>query len=218
MLNYSIIYIISAPSGTGKSSLIKSFIGNKFLKNIVISTSYTTRKRRIGEKHGKHYFFVSVKEFKEMIKKKIFLEYAIVFGNYYGTAYSNIENLTNKNTSIILNIDWQGARQVKSKLSNVCSIFIIPPSIEELNNRLYLRGQDSTYIIKNRIKQFYNDIKHYKEYNYLIINDKFDLTLKQLKAIILAEQLRTKYQKNNYLLDQEFYGKDNCTESSRKSR
>ncbi|MCV2502339.1 MAG: guanylate kinase [Candidatus Lightella neohaematopini] len=218
MLNYSIIYIISAPSGTGKSSLINSFINKKFLKNITISISYTTRKRRAGEKHGEHYFFVSVKEFKEMIKKNFFLEYAIVFGNYYGTTYKSIENLMSNNTSIILNIDWQGARQVKNKLSNVCSIFIIPPSIRELNNRLYLRGQDSIHVIKNRINQFYNDVRHYKEYNYLIINDKFELTLKQLRSIILVEQLKTKYQKNNFLLNGSIYGKNNCTESSRKSR
>ncbi|MCV2528477.1 MAG: guanylate kinase [Candidatus Lightella neohaematopini] len=202
MLNYSIIYIISAPSGTGKSSLIKSFIKNKLLKNITISISYTTRKKRIGEKHGEHYFFISVKEFKEMIKRKFFLEYAIVFGNYYGTTYTSIKNLVSNNTSIILNIDWQGARQVKNKLPNVCSIFIIPPSIKELNNRLYLRGQDSVHVIKNRINQFYNDIKYCKEYNYLIVNDNFELTLKQLKAIIIAEQLKIKYQKNNYLLNQ----------------
>ncbi|MCV2525460.1 MAG: guanylate kinase, partial [Candidatus Lightella neohaematopini] len=99
MLNYSIIYIISAPSGTGKSSLIKSFIKNKLLKNITISISYTTRKKRIGENHGEHYFFISVKEFKEMIKRKIFLEYAIVFGNYYGTTYTSIKNLVSNNTS-----------------------------------------------------------------------------------------------------------------------
>ncbi|MCV2524922.1 MAG: hypothetical protein N4P93_01755, partial [Candidatus Lightella neohaematopini] len=132
--------------------------------------------------------------------------------------YKSIENLMSNNTSIILNIDWQGARQVKNKLSNVCSIFIIPPSIRELNNRLYLRGQDSIHVIKHRINQFYNDVRHYKEYNYLIINDKFELTLKQLRSIILVEQLKTKYQKNNFLLNGSIYGKNNCAESSRKSR
>ncbi|QJC28835.1 guanylate kinase [Enterobacteriaceae endosymbiont of Plateumaris consimilis] len=193
------LFIISAPSGTGKSFLLKLLLKNNKLKfNIKLSISYTTRIKRIGEINNKDYFFISKKKFQKMIINNEFLEYAKVFGNYYGTPKKNIKNILKDNTDIFLNIDWQGAKQVRKKISQVCSIFILPPSIKELYRRLNLRGKDHIDIINKRMLQSKKEIYHFYEYDYLIINNNINDAIFDLKNIIYAEHLKIKKQFNIY--------------------
>ncbi|MXP67952.1 guanylate kinase [Pantoea sp. Aalb] len=189
------LYIISAPSGTGKSTLIQTFLTRKLLCNIKLSISHTTRKKRFDEIHGKHYFYISKKQFEKMIATNDFLEYAEVFGHYYGTSQSTIEHMLATGIDIFLDIDWQGAKQIRQKMSNVRNIFILPPSIEELYRRLHSRGQDNEQVISYRMKQAIKEISHYSEYDYLIINNDFEIALSDLKNIIFAERLRIEHQK-----------------------
>ncbi|UDG79430.1 Guanylate kinase [Candidatus Ecksteinia adelgidicola] len=188
------LYIISAPSGAGKSSLIQSLLKTQLLYNIEVSISYTTRASRPGEYHGKHYFFVSKDEFYYLIKKNEFLEYAKVFGHYYGTARAKIKKLLSSGIDVFLDIDWQGAQQIKKIMPQSCSIFILPPSKEELYRRLYNRGKDSKEIIVKRMTEAVVEMTHYIEYDYLIINHTFDLALLDLKSIIFSLRLRSKNQ------------------------
>lgn len=197
-MTQGIIYIISAPSGTGKSSLINSLFKTKLLRSTHISISYTTRAMRPGEVHGTHYYFVSMAEFQHMISDNVFLEYAQVFGNYYGTSYNTVELMLMAGTDIFLDIDWQGAQQVRNKISNTRSIFILPPSKKELERRLRERGQDSEVIINERMTQVLDEMIHFTEYDYLIINDDLNTTLLDLKAIIRAERLHLEYQKSRH--------------------
>lgn len=191
------IFIISAPSGVGKSSLIRELL--KKQKHFKISISHTTRLARPGEKNGKHYYFISINKFKNMIKKKSFLEYAKVFNNYYGTSKKNVEIMLSMGVNIFLNIDWQGARQIKKIMPDkTISIFILPPSKKELQRRLIYRKQDSNYIICERMKQSVLEITHYHEYDYLVINDNFYIALENLTTIICAEKFRLHYQKEKY--------------------
>ncbi|WDI78634.1 guanylate kinase [Candidatus Purcelliella pentastirinorum] len=195
-MNKGILFIISAPSGTGKSTLIQSLIKKISKYKTKISISYTTRNKRIGETNGKHYYFVSKNKFKKMIKNKEFLEYAIIFENYYGTPKKIIKNLLSKGINIFLNIDWQGAKQIKKKIKNNISIYIIPPSINELVKRLKRRGSENKTDIKKRIKQSMKEIKYYIKYDHLIINDKFNIALSDLKSIFISEYKRIKNKKN----------------------
>lgn len=198
-MNKGILYIISAPSGTGKSTLIKSLIKKLPKYKIKISISYTTRNKRIGEINGKHYYFISVNKFKKMIKNKEFLEYAKIFGNYYGTSKKIIKNLLHKNINIFLNIDWQGTKQIKKKIKNNTSIYILPPSKKELINRLKKRGSDNTKDIKKRTIQSIQEIKYITKYDYLIINDNFNIALFDLQNIFLSEQKKIKNKKKYYM-------------------
>lgn len=192
------LYIISAPSGAGKSTLIQALLKTQPLYNAQVSISYTTRAMRPGETHGQHYFFVSMAEFKSMIAKKAFLEYASVFGNYYGTSREMIEQRLETGVDAFLDIDWQGAKQIRHKMPNVRSIFILPPSKEELDRRLRARGQDSEEIIARRMAQAVTEMTHYEECDYLIVNDDFNTALSDLKNIIQTEQLRFERQKLRY--------------------
>ncbi|QJC29280.1 guanylate kinase [Enterobacteriaceae endosymbiont of Plateumaris rustica] len=193
------LFIISAPSGTGKSLLLQLLLKNNVLNfNIKLSISYTTRIKRIGEINGKDYFFISKKKFKKMIINNEFLEHAKIFGNYYGTSKKNIKNILKNNINVFLNIDWQGAKQVRNKISQVCSIFILPPSKKELYKRLYLRGKDHIDIINKRMLQLKKEIYHYHEYNYLIINNDINHAIFDLKNIIYAEHLKTQIQSIRY--------------------
>lgn len=186
-----ILYVISAPSGTGKSSLIRKFLSSNVLCNVQVSISYTTREMRPGEEDGKHYFFIDKDKFKEMIKKDCFLEYAKIFNNYYGTSNSIISNSIKNGIDVFLDIDWQGALQIKKKIPNFTrSIFIFPPSKKELLRRLFLRGQDKKTIIEKRMKEFIFEIKHYKEYDYIIINNNFNDAVKDLYSVVRSERLR----------------------------
>ncbi|AIN47013.1 guanylate kinase [Candidatus Palibaumannia cicadellinicola] len=191
------LYIISAPSGAGKSSLIHALLRTQQLSlyETQISISYTTRAMRPGEVHGKHYYFVSVEEFKHMMATDAFLEHAIIFNNYYGTSRAAIQRMLRNGVDVFLDIDWQGAQQIRTMIPEARSIFIMPPSKEELDRRLQSRGQDSQSIIAQRIAQAVAEMIHYTEYNYLVINDDFHTALCDLKTIISAERLQLKRQK-----------------------
>lgn len=197
-MSQGILFIISAPSGTGKSSLIRGLLKIKFLYNIQASISHTTRIIRPGELNGKHYHFVSKQEFQIMIKKKSFLEYAKVFNNYYGTSRNSIEKMLISGTDVFLDIDWQGAKQIRDKIPKSKSIFLLPPSKDELYKRLRRRGQDNDLVIKKRMEKSVDEMKHYSEYDYLIINDNFKQAISDLKTIITAEHLNLFHQKIKY--------------------
>ncbi len=174
-----IIVILSSPSGAGKTTLVKKISSRN---NFKISISHTTRKPRINEKDGKHYFFVKDKEFKKLIKQKKFLEYAKVFKNYYGSLKENVVEKLEKSENVIFDIDWQGTQQIKNiKLKyKIITIFILPPSKEELFNRLLKRDKKDQRIASERMKQFKTDITHWKDYDYTVINDKIEKCYKQI--------------------------------------
>lgn len=181
------LYIISAPSGAGKTSLVKQLIAET--DDLAVSVSHTTRAMRSGEQDGVDYFFVSVDEFKAMIERQAFLEHAQVFDNFYGTAQQTVEDNLAKGLDVILEIDWQGAQQVRRMLPESLSIFILPPSIEVLSQRLQNRGQDNPEVIARRMRDAVTEMSHYPEYDYLIVNDDFSLALQQLKSIVTANRL-----------------------------
>ncbi|WP_343154108.1 guanylate kinase [Buchnera aphidicola (Aphis aurantii)] len=203
-MSQGILFIISAPSGTGKSSLIKGLLETQCLYNIQVSISHTTRIMRPGESHGKHYYFISKKEFRVMIKQKSFLEYAKVFNNYYGTSREFIEKMLLSGIDVFLDIDWQGASQIRYKVPNSKSIFLLPPSKDILYKRLRERGQDSDKVISKRMEKAVDEMNHYSEYDYLIINDDFKKAISDLKTIIIAEHLCLFHQKkkHNILISQ----------------
>jgi len=169
-MNKGKLYIISAPSGAGKTSLIKKLL--PAVNKLMVSVSHTTRTQRTVEFEGIDYFFTSVDRFKEMIKQQAFLEYAQVFDNFYGTAQSSVEHSLNSGKDVILEIDWQGAAQIRRLLPDTISIFILPPSTHILRQRLQERGQDSVAIIDRRMQDAVTEISHYAEYDYLIVNSK----------------------------------------------
>ncbi|MBU9820825.1 guanylate kinase [Rahnella sp. BCC 1045] len=189
------LYIVSAPSGAGKSSLIQALLKTQPLYDTQVSISHTTRTERPGEKHGEHYFFVSKEEFREMIERDAFLEHAEVFGNYYGTSREAIEQVLASGVDVFLDIDWQGAQQIRKRMPQARSIFVLPPSKDELDRRLRGRGQDSEEVIAKRMAQAVAEMTHFAEYDYLIVNDDFDLALSDLKTIIRAERLRLSRQR-----------------------
>ncbi|AJI74570.1 guanylate kinase [Francisella philomiragia subsp. philomiragia ATCC 25015] len=180
MSNY--IFIVSAPSGAGKSSLLKAFLETEIGKeNFAVATSHTTRDPRIGETNGKEYHFVSIIEFEKMLDANGFIEYAKVFKNYYGTSKSEIDKLLTQGKNIILEIDWQGAQQTRSIYGHKAkSIFILPPSMDELRKRLETRNTDSKDIIDYRMSQAESEISHADEYDYQLVNDDFSQSLEQL--------------------------------------
>ena len=171
------LYILSAPSGAGKSSLINALLADLPRNEVRLSISHTTRNPRPAEEDGVHYYFTTHAEFEALIEKDHFLEWAEVFGNYYGTSLPMIEKSLEQGVDVFLDIDWQGARQIRQKVPNVKTIFVLPPSREELKNRLIGRGQDS-------------EMSHYYEFDYLIVNDDFQQALAELKAILTAERLK----------------------------
>ena len=189
------LYIVSAPSGAGKSSLIQALLKTQPLYDTQVSVSHTTRAVRPGEKHGEHYFFVDKEAFREMIERDAFLEHAEVFGNYYGTSRETIEQVLASGVDVFLDIDWQGAQQIRKKMPQARSIFVLPPSKDELDRRLRGRGQDSEDVIAKRMAQAVAEMTHFAEYDYLIVNDDFDLALSDLKTIIRAERLRLSRQR-----------------------
>ena len=187
------LYIISAPSGAGKSSLIKALLAEKRDNSAQVSISHTTRSPRPGEVDGEHYHFVNEAAFKQLIAENAFFEWAEVFGNYYGTSRLSIEQSLAKGIDILLDIDWQGARQVREAMPNAKGIFILPPSRTELESRLNKRGQDSAEIIAQRMQKAQSEMSHYNEYDYLIVNDDFEVAAQELSAILLA--LRSEQEK-----------------------
>lgn len=181
------LYIISAPSGAGKSSLVKALIDSEPL--IRVSVSHTTRGMRPGEQDGVHYHFVDHAQFTAMLERSEFLEHAQVFGNYYGTSQRALEKTLAEGIDLILEIDWQGAQQVRRLMPQAKSIFILPPTLEALRHRLTGRGQDSGEVIEQRMREAVSEMSHYLEYDYLVINDDFSHALSDLKAVFRANQL-----------------------------
>ncbi len=192
------LYIVSAPSGAGKSSLISAMLETNPTYAMKVSVSHTTRGMRPGEQDGVHYHFVQKELFEELIEQGQFLEYAEVFGNYYGTSRVWIEDNLDKGIDVFLDIDWQGARQICEQMPLAKSIFILPPSNGELERRLNTRGQDSEAVIAKRMAEAKSEISHYSEYDYVIVNDDFDNALMDFKAIIRAERLKQDKQAAKY--------------------
>lgn len=188
------LYIVSAPSGAGKSSLIQALLKTQPLYDTQVSISHTTRAIRPGEKNGEHYYFITESKFQQMIEHNDFLEYACVFGNYYGTSRAVIEEIINSGVDVFLGIDWQGAQQIRQKMPSARTIFILPPSKNELLRRLRGRGQDSEETINRRMEQAVAEMKHYSEYDYIIVNDDFNTALGDLQSIIRSERLRLERQ------------------------
>lgn len=178
------IFVISSPSGGGKTSLIKKLLEDPRSEGTVLSISHTTREKRLNEKDGVDYFFTDKKSFEDKIKKNDFLEYATVFDNYYGTSQETVNTLVSQGKTVILELDWQGAKQVKSKIPCYL-IFLLPPSIDDLKKRLIDRNLDESEIIEKRIKEAKNEISNSKIYDFLILNDNFEMALQDLKSIIL---------------------------------
>ncbi len=181
------LFIIAAPSGCGKTSLVKALI--KQTSQLCVSISHTTRSARPGEEHGKNYFFVSKSEFDQINNDNGFIESAQVFDNYYGSAKQTVRDLLDSGTDVILEIDWQGARQVKKSFTDAIGIFILPPSENALRERLTDRGQDNQEIVDRRMQDAVSEMQHYDEFDYLVINDDFDIALEDLSKIIHAQRL-----------------------------
>ncbi|EKO3610974.1 guanylate kinase [Vibrio metschnikovii] len=192
------LYIVSAPSGAGKSSLIAGLLERNPTYAMKVSVSHTTRGMRPGEQDGVHYHFVQKEQFEALIEQGEFLEYAEVFGNYYGTSRIWIEDTLEKGIDVFLDIDWQGAQQIRQQMPHAKSVFILPPSKEELERRLNTRGQDSVAVIAKRMSEARSEISHYCEYDYVIVNDDFDVALMDFKAILRAERLKQDKQAAKY--------------------
>jgi len=176
------LFVIAAPSGGGKTSLINGLL--KRDPRLALSISHTTRQARPGEIDAQHYYFVSETEFEQMVENGEFMEHASVFDHFYGTNRKSIASQLEQGRDVILDIDWQGARQVRSAFPNCCLIFIIPPSLESLRQRLTKRGQDSASVIKRRMRDAQAEISHWAEFDQLVVNDDYDTALEELLAII----------------------------------
>ena len=196
MTTIGTLFNISAPSGAGKTSLVKALMAN--MPELKLSISHTTRPMRSGEVDGQDYYFIDKVTFKKMIVEGAFLEHADVFGNYYGTSQAAVEKQLSLGYDVLLEIDWQGAAQIRERMPHVVSIFILPPSLVALEERLTGRGQDSEEVIARRLSEAINEINHYKDYDYLVINDNFEVALKELAAIVLSQQVRMERQQHVY--------------------
>ncbi|PCI64168.1 MAG: guanylate kinase [Gammaproteobacteria bacterium] len=190
------LFVVSAPSGAGKTSLLKQLI--KELTRVQTAISHTTRSKRESEVDGKDYYFVTDDEFNALIEEKAFHEHATVFGNSYGTSKSSITDQINKGIDVILEIDWQGARQIKQQIPKSRSIFILPPSRSALESRLKGRGQDDVSVINQRMSEAISEMSHYNEYDYIVINDDFSTAVEELKAIIQAERQKLPIQQQKH--------------------
>ncbi|WP_221793693.1 guanylate kinase [Oceanobacter mangrovi] len=190
------LFIFSAPSGAGKTSLVNALL--KTTSHIGVSVSHTTRAPRPGEQDGVAYHFTTVENFQQMIGEGAFLEHAQVFDNFYGTSQQWVESELAAGRDVILEIDWQGAQQVRKLMPKSVSVFIAPPSIEALRERLTNRGQDDAETIERRMRDAQSEMSHYAEYDYLIINDDFDNTLEELRAIVIARRHRLEAQQSRH--------------------
>jgi guanylate kinase len=184
----SVVYIISAPSGSGKSTLVNEI--EKLVPGLDFSISYTTRAPRGSERNGKEYFFISRPEFDEMMKRDEFLEHAEVFDNCYGTARKFLREAEQHSHDLLLDIDVQGAEQIKKKIPEAVSVFILPPDRKTLEQRLRKRGQDSEKVIQRRLDTARREIENYVKYDYILVNDRLEDSVELLQAIVLAERLR----------------------------
>ncbi|HJD60791.1 MAG TPA: guanylate kinase [Rickettsia endosymbiont of Degeeriella rufa] len=184
--NKGLIIILSSPSGAGKSSLAKALL--EIDNNLRLSISATTRKPRPNEQNGVNYYFKTKSEFEELVKQNQFLEHAKIYNNYYGTPKKHVENLLNQGLDVLFDIDWQGARSIKQNAVNAVSIFILPPNLEILEQRLRNRAADNEEAIQLRMASAQAEISHSNEYDHIITNDDFNDTLQQIHAIILQER------------------------------
>jgi guanylate kinase len=196
MSDSGILFIVSAPSGAGKTSLLRQLVPAD--PGLQMSVSHTTRAMRPGEEDGVHYHFVTADHFEGLVEAGGFLEHARVFDNFYGTAEEAVRAQLAQGMDLVLEIDWQGARQVRKRFPEAVSVFIAPPSIEALRERLAGRGQDSAEVVERRMADARGELSHFPEYDYLVINDDFDLALTGLRAIVAAERLREPRQADRF--------------------
>lgn len=185
--------MITAPSGAGKTSLVQELV--RLHDNLRVSVSHTTRPARTGEEDGVNYHFVTKKRFEHMLSQGDFLEAAEVYGHHYGTSQSWVENQLQLGNDVILEIDWQGAEQVRNLLPDVCSVFILPPSLEALTERLKVRAQDDYDVIENRMRQAQSVIKHVMKADFVVVNDDFKIAIHDISAIIRSQSLNANSQK-----------------------
>jgi len=190
------LYIVAAASGTGKTSLVDALIQS--VERLQVSVSHTTRKPRPGEVDGQHYYFTEESEFLDLVNQQAFLEHAKVYGNYYGTLTQTVRDKLAEGVDLILEIDWQGARQVHKIFPGAIGIFILPPSLDSLRERLSKRAQDDNAVIERRMAAAIEEISHYKEFNYIVINDDFDQALAELRAIVQSRRNALQRQMANH--------------------
>ena len=186
------LFIIAAPSGAGKTSLVRALLES--LDDVTVSVSHTTRVPRPGEREGQDYYYVNTQTFEQLIAADEFLEYARVFDHYYGTRRAEVDRKLVQGIDVILEIDWQGAQQVRAKWPGSQGIFILPPSLSALRQRLQQRGQDEPDVIERRMRDAVSEMSHYDEFDYLIINDEFEQSLAALRAIFIACRQRKEIQ------------------------
>ena len=186
------LFIVAAPSGGGKTSLVKQLVHE--LPDIAVSVSHTTRDRRAAEVDGVDYFFIDEPKFQQMIDAHAFVEHAQVFDHFYGTSEAQIKERLEAGIDVVLDIDWQGAQQIKRSFVDAVSVFIIPPSLDILKQRLMDRRRDNVQVIHERMQQAHDEMSHYHEFDYLIVNDDFGVAASELQAIVLAYRLRTSRQ------------------------
>ena len=186
------LYVVSAPSGAGKTSLVKALVEAN--ADLAVSVSHTTRPKRPGEVDGINYHFVSVAEFNDLKEQGGFFEWAQVFDNFYGTSKQGVIKQLNQGLDVILEIDWQGAAQVKQHMPDAVTIFILPPSTAALRERLTGRGQDDSSVIERRMQSARDEISHYGEADYVVLNDRFETALIDLQAIIKSQRLSQRHQ------------------------
>ena len=197
------LFIVSAPSGAGKSSLIDALLKRFNLDDkLRLSVSHTTRAPRPGEIDHVSYHFITNEEFEKLIERNAFYEYAHVFDHYYGTSRGIVEQWLNEGKDVLLDIDWQGARQIRRQTPDAKGIFIVPPSLEELNRRLVTRATDAPEVIEKRMSKAISEISHYNEYDYVIVNDDFDESLLNMRSIILSN--RQKMDKQKHYITEKF--------------
>ncbi|WP_111637963.1 guanylate kinase [Marinomonas shanghaiensis] len=190
------LFILSAPSGAGKSSLYKALL--KADDNVRISISHTTRAPRAGEEHGREYYFIDDESFLDMIAEDAFFEHAQVFDHYYGTSKASIFSQLEQGLDVILEIDWQGARQVRQLYPEAIGIFILPPSLSSLEERLKKRATDTDDVIQRRMAKAVNEMSHYHEYDFVIVNDDFDVALAEMSSIFMAMRSKTPVMQQKY--------------------
>jgi guanylate kinase len=186
------LFIVAAPSGAGKSSIVNACLARD--PNICLSISYTSRAPRPGERHAEHYNFIAREEFQRMIDAGDFFEYALVHGDWKGTAKQSVESRLVEGRDVLLEIDWQGARQVREQVSDVVSVFILPPSREALDQRMRKRGQDSEAVMAQRLAAAREEMSHYDEFDYVIVNEHFDTAVAEMCAVFAASRLRREAQ------------------------
>lgn len=190
------LFVIAAPSGTGKTTLVKALVNE--LPKLAVSISHTTRAQRPSEANGVNYFFIDENKFHSMVEQGEFLEHATVFGAFYGTSHLWVEETLKKGIDVILEIDWQGMQQIKTLVPESISIFILPPSLDNLRDRLVKRNQDKPEVIQERLTDVKETISHIHEFDFVVINDDFSQALSELKLLVQANRLRQKRQSEKY--------------------